>query len=354
MSVRRGLSVRTALSVVTCVLIIVVLYEARHSLERAWSLMGQVNPWILLLVVPTVIISYFATGGMIFSYLKQKRLVDHMGVLKMGRISLELNFVNHVLPSGGASGVAYFNWRLGKLGVNGARSTMAQAVRYVAGFISATMMLLVGLLVVTIDGTVNRWIILMSAGLIIGMIVGTFALYFTVSNKRRVAKMASWVTRTGNAIMRKVTFGKITAALNYNHVDKFFMELHEDYVELSHDKRLLLQPVLWGLLYVAMDVAMFWVTFWSFGVYVNPATILIAYHFASAAGFLIATPGGVGAYEALMVMVIVMSGVDNADALAGIILARTLILLVTIVGGYIFYQQSILKYGKPKHLAANA
>ncbi len=337
----------------TFVLIAVVLFEARHSLERAWMLIGQVNPWVLSLVVPVVVISYFATGGMIFSYLKQKKLIDHLGMFKMMRISLELNFVNHVLPSGGASGVAYFNWRLGKLGVSSARSTMAQAVRYVAGFIAATFMLLIGLIMVTIDGTVNRWLILMSAALIIAMIVSTFVLYFAVSNKERIAKFASWVTRAGNNIVRKVTFGKITAVLNYNHVDKFFTDLHEDYIELTRNKRLLVQPIFWGILYVAMDVAMFWVTFLSFGVYVNPATILIAYHIASAAGFLVATPGGVGAYEALMVMVVVMSGVDNADALAGVILARTLILLVTIVGGYIFYQQSIIKYGRPKQLDAN-
>lgn len=354
MSAKKGLSVRSLLSVVTFVLIAVVLYGARHSLEQAWILVGQVNPWILLIVVPTVIISYFATGGMIFSYLKQKKLVDHMSVLKMGRISLELNFVNHVLPSGGASGVAYFNWRLSKLGVNTARSTMAQAVRYVAGFVSATVMLVFGLLWVTIDGMVNRWIILMSAVLIISMIVGTFALYYTVSNKQRIGKISSWIVRTGNAIVRALTFGKISAALNYNHVDAFFLELHQDYVELSRERRLLLQPVLWGFLYVAMDVAMFWVTFAALGTYVNPATILIAYHVASAAGFLVATPGGLGAYEALMVMVIVMSGVDNADALAGVILARVIILLVTIIGGYIFYQQSILKYGKPKRLDADS
>lgn len=354
MSVRKGLSFRSLLSVVTIILIAVVLYGARHSLVRAWELIAEVDLWILLLVVPTVLISYFATGGMIFSYLRQKKLINHLSVLKMMRISLELNFVNHVLPSGGASGVAYFNWRLGKLGINGARSTMAQAVRYIAGFVAATIMLCGGLLVVTIDGTVNRWLILMSAALIISMVVGTFVLYFAVSNKRRVGKFASWVTRTGNALVRKATFGRVSAALNYNHIDKFFMELHQDYIELSQNRRLLVQPIMWGLLYVAMDVAMFWVTFLSFGVYVNPATILIAYHVASAAGFLIATPGGVGAYEALMVMVIVMSGVDNANALTGIILARTIILLVTIVGGYIFYQQSIIKYGKPKSVDATA
>lgn len=344
------MSVRTVVSTLTLILLAVVLYEARHSIEKAWLLLGQVNLWVLALVIPVVIISYIAVGEMIFSYLRQKRLIGHLNPFTLMRVSMELNFVNHVLPSGGASGVAYLNWRMGKLGVAMARATMAQAVRYVAGFMAATVMLLIGLLMVTIDGTVNRWIILMSAGLILAMVVGTFGLYFVVSNKSRIGRIASWLTKTGNLVVRKLTFGKKSAVLNFNHVNNYFEELHVDYVELSHDKKLLWQPFAWGLLYVTMDVAMFWVTFWAFGTYVNPATILIAYHLASLAGFIIVTPGGVGAYEWVMVTIIVMSGVLQEQAIAGIVLARTIILLVTVVVGYIFYQQAVYKYGRPKQL----
>jgi uncharacterized protein (TIRG00374 family) len=344
------MSVRTVVSTLTLILLAVVLYEARHSILRAWELLGQVNVWILALAVPAVMISYIAVGEMIFSYLRQKKLISHLNPFKLMRLSLELNFVNHVLPSGGASGVAYLNWRMGKLGVNMARATMAQAVRYLAGYMAATVMLGIGLLMVTIDGTVNRWIILMSAGLILSMVVSTFGLYFAVSNKNRIGKIASWLTRTGNLVVRRLTFGKKPAVLNFNHVEKYFNELHVDYVELSHDKKLIWQPFFWGLLYVSMDIAMFWVTFWAFGTYVNPATILIAYHLASVAGFLVVTPGGVGAYEWIMVTVIVMSGLAQEPAIAGIVLARTIILLVTIIFGYIFYQQAIYRYGRPKQL----
>lgn len=346
------MSLRTVISTLTLILLAVVLYEARDSIGQAWLLLQQVNVWILALIVPLVMINYFAVGEMIFSYLRQKHLISHLNPLKLMRVSLELNFVNHVLPSGGASGIAYVNWRMGGLGVTMARATMAQAVRYVAGFMAGIAMLLVGLLAVTIDGTVNRWIILMSAAVILFMVVGTFALYYSVSNKARIDKIASWITHTGNNIVRKITFGKKVSVLKYNRVKKYFDELHEDYVELSHDKKLLLKPFWWGILFVSADVAMFWVTFWALGTYVNPATIMIAYHLASLAGFLVVTPGGVGAYEWIMVTVIVMAGVAQSEAIAGVLLARTIILLVTIVVGYIFYQQAILKYGKPKQPSA--
>ena len=55
------------------------------------------------------------------------------------RMALELNFVNHTLPSGGVSGISYMTWRLGKLGVSPGRAASAQVVRYVAGFIASAI-----------------------------------------------------------------------------------------------------------------------------------------------------------------------------------------------------------------------
>lgn len=347
------MSIRSAVSVVTLALLGVVLYSARESLAQAWQLLGQVNIWVLLIAVPTVIVSYIATGEMIFSYLRQKRLIGDVHPLNLMRISMELNFVNHVLPSGGASGVAYLNWRIGRFGVAMARATMAQAVRYVAGFMAAVIMLVFALLFVTIDGTVNRWLILMSAMLVIIMIVVTFGLHLVASNKSRATKIASLITRWGNGVVRKLTLGKKSNALNYNRVNKFLLEIHDDYKELTKEKRILKQPLLWGMLYVVMDVVVFWAAFQSLGTYVNPASILIAYHLASLAGFAIVTPGGIGAYEAIMVAIIVMSGVSQPDAIAGILLGRAIILLVTVGVGYIFYQHAILKYGKAPKLDSN-
>lgn len=340
------------LSTVTLVLLAIVLFSARTSLLHAWHLLSQVNIFVLLAVVPIVMISYFASGEMIFSYLRQKKLISHVNPFRLMRVSLELNFVNHVLPSGGASGVAYLNWRMNKLGVPIARATMAQAVRYVAGFMAATVMLGVALIVVTMDGTVNRLIILMSALLVILMMAGTFGLYFLVSDRRRSEGIARWITRVANATVRKVTFGRKMSVLNFNKVNTYFGELHEDYIELRRDKKLLFRPFLWGILYVIMDIAMFWVTFAALGTYVNPATILIAYHLASLMGFIVVTPGGVGAYEAVMVMIVVASGIANPDAIAGVVLARVIILLVTIVVGYMLYQESLMRYGK--HIKPNA
>ena len=63
---------------------------------------GQVNVWILLLLIPLQILCYYAAGAMIFSYLKEKYDITISGA-QTAQMALELNFVNHILPSGGVS-----------------------------------------------------------------------------------------------------------------------------------------------------------------------------------------------------------------------------------------------------------
>ena len=342
----KNLSLRTWISIATFALIGVILYFARHELEQAWNLLGRVDVWILLLLIPLVMLSYLTVGEMIFSYLRQKNLIKNMSLLSQMRVSLELNFVNHVLPSGGVSGLSYMNWRLRRLGVRSGHSTMAQAVRYTTGFAALATLLAVAVLMVTIDGTVNRWIILMSSTLVTFMIMVTFGCMFLFSSVSRMHKVANWVTRVLNRLAKRLTRGRVTRVVKQQTIVNFLDDVYEDYTSLMREKRVLWQPYLWGIVFTAIEIAIFWVVFWSLGSPVNPAPILIAYGLASIAGFIVVTPGGAGAYEAIMVFVLAIAGMNQGEAIAGIILARAIVLMVTIVFGWIFYQQAVMKYGK--------
>lgn len=262
------------------------------------------------------------------------------------RISLELNFVNHVLPSGGVSGISYMNWRLHKLGVSVGKATMAQGIRYVAGFAALVTLLIIAVFVVTIDGSINRWIILMSSTLVTLMIIVTLLCMYVFSSSARLHKMADAIARFVNMLVRKVTLGRVRTVIRKTALVDFLDDMHDDYVSMMRDKRILLQPYLWGLFFTVTEIAIFWVVFWALGSPVNPAPILIGYGLASIAAFLIVTPGGAGAYEAVMVFVLAIAGMGKGEAIAGIVLTRAIILFFTILVGWILYQQVVLKYGK--------
>jgi len=191
---------RTWLSVFTLVVIAVIIYFSRHELYHAWVLLEKVNLWILALLIPVQLFAYFAGGEMIFSYLRSKKAINAVSGLGLARMALEMNFVNHVLPSGGVSGISYMSWRLGKYGVTPGRATMAQAVRFAAGFISFIILLIVAVFIVTIDNGVNRWIILVSSALISGMLGVIVGGMYLFNSAKRTNGFASWITRTANEL----------------------------------------------------------------------------------------------------------------------------------------------------------
>ena len=340
------MSLRAWISTITLAFIAIIVFFSRHELVAAWKLLEQVNIWILLLLVPGQILVYYAGGEMIFSYLRSKKLIKMMKAPTLARMALEMNFVNHVLPSGGVSGMSYMSWRLGHYGISPGRATMAQLVRHAMGLASFIALLVVAVVIVTIDNGVNRWIILVSSGLVTGVVAVLFGALYLFSSRSRMHIFAGWSTRSINFIVRKLTFGRKAKIVTLAKVEGFFEDMHEDFAVLRKEKKMLVKPFLWGLLYSALDALLFVITFWALGVTVNPAPVLIAYGVAALAGFFVVTPGGAGAYEAIMIAFLAIAGVSSGTAIAGIVLTRVILLLGTIGFGYLFYQHAILKYGK--------
>jgi uncharacterized protein (TIRG00374 family) len=346
-----SMSVKRILSWITLVLVALVLFFARHELVKAWLLLESVNLFILALIVPLILLSFYAATEITFSYLRAKGSIEETRWTTRARMALELNFVNHTLPSGGVSGISYMTWRLGKLGVTAGRAASAQMVRYISGFIATAILIPFCVLIVTVDGSINRWIILVSSMIMFFMFFAIVGMVYLVSNQVRMQVFARWSSRTANRIVTKLTHGRKRVIVRENKILEFFEEIHNDYLELRRDRRVLIKPIMWGIIFTVLDAMIFAVTFWALGTPVNPAPILIAYTLASVAGFIVVTPGGAGAYEAIMVAFLAVAGVSSGTAIAGILLSRVIILLVTIAVGYLFYQQALSKYGKQRHPA---
>ncbi len=264
-------------------------------------------------------------------------------------MALELNFVNHVLPSGGVSGISYMTWRLNKLGVASSRATLAQVVRFAATFGAFVVLLVISVLLITFDGNINRFTILVSSGLIGVIVLGLVVVGYAIGSRSRIGKLARGVHRVIDwswrvLLRRKTALPQAVSPLSIQH---FFEELHEDYRSLRHSPAQLKKPLIWGFVFNISEMALFWVTFLALGAFVNPAPIIIALGLASLAGIFLFTPGGAGGYEALMILFLTSAGVPASVAVAGVLLARVILIVLTIGSGYIFYHQALIKYGKP-------
>ena len=340
------MSFRSWLTIGTIVLLGMVVYFGWPEVTHAWRLLGSVNGWILALLIPVQLLSYYAVGNIIFSYLRSKGNIADVSRWSMARMALELNFVNHILPSGGAAGFSYLGWLLSRHGVSAGRAAMAQIIRYALMFISFIGLLFVSVLALILDNNVNRITILTCVVLALLVIGATIFVVYIIGSATRIKKFSNKLSRTIDWLVSFVTFGKKQHVINHQKVEEFFNELHVDYVEIRNDKNVLKKPLIWAIVANIADVLLLSIAFGALGSWVSMATLFIAFGVSGLSSFISVTPGGAGVYEAIMIAFLASAGVPPDIAIAGTLLARVALLSGTIIFGYIFYQLTILKYGK--------
>lgn len=340
------LSFRGWLTVITLLLLTVVVIAAWPEIVEAWGIVTQIDWWVLLLLIPVQIMSYYATGGMIFSYLRAKGNIQEMSHWSTTRLALELNFVNHILPSGGAAGFSYLAWVLKKHHVPVSRSTMAQLLRFVLTFISFVVLLIVAIILLVVTDHIDRAIVFVSIGLVVAAIGGTLLLIWLIKTKSRLEIFSVWLTSKINRFVNWITRGKKPQVVEEAKFLEFFGGLHDDYLAIRRERRIIIVPFIWAIIANILDVALIWISFWALGYAIEPALLFVAFGIASIAGAVSVTPGGAGVYEAVMVAFLAASGVTPEVAIAGTLLARVTLLSGTVLFGYVFYQLTLNKYGK--------
>lgn len=340
------LTFRSWLTIITLVLLTIVVIAAWPEIMKAWALIGQVDLRILLLLIPVQFLSYYATGGMIFSYLRSKGNLKEQSHWFTTRLALELNFVNHILPSGGAAGFSYLAWILSKHKVSPSRSTMAQLIRFVMTFISFVLLLIVAIIILAFTGHLERAIVFIGIGLAIAAIGGTFILIWLIKSNVRLQRFSSWLAKTINRFVKWITRGKKKNVVKEELFLDFFGGLHDDFLAIRRDRKTLIAPFIWAIIANILDVALLWISFWALGYNIDAPLLFVAFGAASIAGAASVTPGGAGVYEAVMVAFLATSGVTPEVAIAGTLLARVTLLSGTILFGYVFYQLRINHYGK--------
>src|SRR3954469_18428172 len=112
---------RLALTVITFVALAILIYGVRKDIGNVIENLGKVNTLALLLIIPIEALNYDVYAR--FYVRIFKILGNNVRYRDMYRLNLELNFVNHVLPSGGVSGISYFAVRMRAYGAPGPKST---------------------------------------------------------------------------------------------------------------------------------------------------------------------------------------------------------------------------------------
>lgn len=340
---------KNILSIVTLVLVAVVVWGAREEIFQAVDYLSKTNLWIILLLIPEQLFMYFCAGQMFFSYMSSKKDAKKISPWQLMRISFELNFVNHAVPSGGFSGLGYIAWRLKNFGATAGQVSFMYLLRYFITICANQFQTIIAIICLLIAGGLSTgamWMVWTTAAVCIGVIIAMVSAVVIASSEKRIIWFAKQGTRFVNYMVNKLSFGRKPSILKYQTARKYLMDFHKDLLLARKNKKILIKPVLWGIIYSFLEVATYWIVGTSMGHPEILPQVMVAEAIASVIGAVLVTPGGIGGYEGAMIFVMSALGVDVGLATAVVISTRVVVLVGTIASGYGFYQNAISKIGK--------
>lgn len=335
---------RMILTIGTLVALLLLIFFLREQIFETISRLDEVNAYVLIFIVVWQLLNYHTYAKL------YQGLFDILGTkIKYGsmyRASVELNFVNHVFPSAGVSGFSYFGLRMKQLGASAGQATLVQTMRFITIFISFQLLLLIGLLLLAINGKASNLAIFVATSLGAFLVAGSLAIIYIVGSRRRIDLFFTNITRFLNTIIRSIR-PKHKEAINIASVRKLFLEFHENYEILKTNYRKLKMPLVYAFFASFTEIATLYTVYIAFGEPVNFGAVIIAYAVANFAGLISVLPGGIGVYEGLMTAVLATVGVPPATSLPVTIMYRVLSMAVQLPPGYYLYQRALRRNDKP-------
>ena len=333
------------LNVITIGALILLAIAIRHQLSDTLENLTKVRAWVLLLIIPIEALNYHAQAKLyqgLFAVLDEK--ISYPNLLKL---ALELNFVNHVFPSGGVSGISYFGFKLRNFDIRGTKATLIQTMKLMMYFLAFEPLLLLAMFILAVNGRVNSFTILIGGSLTMLLLVGTAFFAYILGSQTRLNAFLTAFTRFINQMIHFVR-PENPETINIVNAGLSFEDFHSNYVLFRSRYRELKRPFWWSMVANITEIAVIYVVYIAFGAYVDVGAIILAYAVANFAGLLSVLPGGTGVYEALMTIVLVAAGIPARISLPVTIMYRVISTVLQLPPGYVLYHRTI--HGRHKQV----
>jgi len=333
------------LNIVTIAALVLSAWFLRKDLGDTIKNFENINAWYILLLLPIEALNYHAQAKL---YQGMFSIVGNdLSYRFLLRASVELNFVNHVFPSGGAAGISYFGLRLKKGNeITAAKATLIHVMKLALTFLSFELLLAFAMIALAVAGRVNNLMILVGTLISTLLVVGTGVFAYVVGSKTRINSLFLAVTRLLNRVISWFKRGN-PEVINLDKARDVFDDFHDNYQELRKDLPRLKAPFWWGLVANTTEVLAVYAVFFAFGEKVNIGAVILAYAVANFAGLVSVLPGGVGVYEFLMTAVLATAGVSVAVSIPVIVMYRVVNTLIQVPAGYVLYQRYLAQGGRP-------
>ncbi len=339
------------LNIVTILALISTLYLIRDDLATTLDNLTKINAWALVLLLPIELLNYHFQAKL---YQHLFRIVGNELPYKyLYKAALELNFVNHVFPSGGAAGLSYFGLMIKNHEITGGKATLIQIIKLVMTFLSFEALIILSLIFLALGGRVNDFTMLAAGMMSTLLVVGTGLFVFIAGKQERINLFMEFITKQFNRLFNRF-HPSVTEAISLKRVRQIFDDFHTSFRQIRSNSRKMRAPLFYAFMCNATEILAVYVVFVAFGKFLNVGAVILAYGIANFAGTFSVLPGGIGIYEALMTATLLATGVSAVFSLPAIIMYRVVNTILQIPLGYYLYQKHIVKNkdSEINHIAA--
>jgi uncharacterized protein (TIRG00374 family) len=332
--------IKIVINTVTIIALAVLIYYSWPQISNGLQEIVGAKISIIVLMVLLQGVNYYTIARFYQDYLKN---TGHTLPTKlMYKIALELNFVNHVFPSGGVAGFSYLGLRLRKQAVPVARTTLAQTMRFGLTFISFLIILFLGMFLLSFGSGKSGGGVAMFIGLSIAFLTlfAVIVASFIISSETRIKRFIAFLPKAANRLSKKLVR---KSYINIERIERLCSNLHQDFLVMKRDWRKLKMPFMWALAINITEIGTIYLAYVALGQLVNPGAVILAYSIASFAGLISILPGGIGVYEALMTGVLTSAGVAKALAISATLIYRIVCMVVFLPIGFVLYQLALRK-----------
>lgn len=325
-------------NIVTLVALIILIYAIRDQFKQTFENLFRVNAWALLLMLPAQFFNYDAQTRLyrsLFGVVGNK-----LSYKKLYKVGLELNFVNHVFPSGGVTGISYWGLRMKDKNITSARATAVHLQKLVLLFLSFEILIVIAVFALAIQGHMSNIILLLAGSITTVLLIMTAGFGFIIGSKKRIAGFFTYMTRALNKLIRKLRPNR-PDTINTEGVRKLFEDLHENYVYMSKDWKALRRPFFWAFMANVWEIITIYIVYIAFGEFINIGAVILAYAVANFAGLVSVLPGGIGVYEALMTLTLSATGVPSRLSLPVTVMYRVINTVIQLPPGYYLYHKNL-------------
>ena len=319
---------RSIFSLLGLVGLFFVILLNRHQFSSFWHLLDNLEWYIIFLIVLVQLGSYWVNA---LYYRSILRIFSHnVSLPRLFQGALATNFVNYIIPSLGLAGAGYLSQVLSP-DVPRGKSVLSQLMRYALSALAVLIMMPVGFILVYLSLGSGHTIVRVTLFSAIGITVFAILILALVQYELMLRRIVKFVIRSVRRIYPKF-HGEAG-------MEDFVNEFYKGYHTMVSNKRRMLMPFGWSIIYIIIEIMTFYMAFLAFGKVENLGVVIMAYLFANIASIFGGVFFSTGIFELGMAGTLVALGTPLALAFSTTIVYRVLNLLIGLPPGFYFYRK---------------